>query len=48
VLLGASLLGLAALLMVRLRGGHVRATDRLPLGTLMALAAWPLWLMMKP
>jgi len=48
VLLGASLLGLAALLMIRLRGGRVRATDRLPLGTLMALAAWPLWLVMRP
>ncbi len=46
VLLGAGLLGLAALLMVRARGGQVTATDRLPLGTLMAIAAWPLWLLM--
>jgi leader peptidase (prepilin peptidase)/N-methyltransferase len=45
VLLGAGLLGLAALLLRRLRGEQVRATDRLPLGTLMALAAWPLWLL---
>jgi hypothetical protein len=30
---------------MRLRGRSVTATDRLPLGTLMALAAWPLWLL---
>ncbi len=46
VLLGAGLLGLAALLLVRLRGGTVAGTDRLPLGTLMALAAWPIWLLL--
>ena len=45
VLLGAGLIGLAALLLKRLRGGAVSATDRLPLGTLMALAAWPIWLL---
>lgn len=44
VLLGAGLLGLAAVLSLRLRGEAVTATTRLPLGTLMALAAWPLWL----
>jgi leader peptidase (prepilin peptidase)/N-methyltransferase len=44
VLVGAGLLGLAALLLKRLRGGSVAATDRLPLGTLMALAAWPIWI----
>lgn len=44
VLLGAGLLGLAAVAARRLRGERVAATDRLPLGTLMALAAWPLWL----
>ncbi len=48
VLLGAGLIGLAALLVMRLRGVPVAATDRLPLGTLMALAAWPLWLVMRP
>lgn len=48
VLLGAGLLGLAALLSMRMRGGHVSATDRLPLGTLMAIAAWPIWLLMRP
>jgi leader peptidase (prepilin peptidase)/N-methyltransferase len=45
VLLGAGLLGLAALLLARLRGVRMSATDRLPLGTLMAVAAWPIWLM---
>jgi leader peptidase (prepilin peptidase) / N-methyltransferase len=44
VLVGAGLLGLAALLLRRLRGEPVAATDRLPLGTLMALAAWPIWI----
>ena len=44
ILLGAGLLGLAAALAMRLRGETVSATSRLPLGTLMALAAWPLWL----
>ncbi len=44
VLLGASLAGLAAILLMRLRGESVEATTRLPLGTLMAVAAWPLWL----
>jgi leader peptidase (prepilin peptidase)/N-methyltransferase len=44
VLLGAGLLGLAAILLMRLRGEQVTATTRLPLGTLMAVAAWPIWL----
>lgn len=44
VLLGAGLLGLAIIATRRLRGEAVAATDRLPLGTLMALAAWPIWL----
>lgn len=44
VLLGAGLLGLAAILLMRLRGHAARADDRLPLGTLLALAAWPIWL----
>jgi leader peptidase (prepilin peptidase)/N-methyltransferase len=46
VLLGAGLLGLAAVLLKRARGQRVAATDRLPLGTLLALAAWPVWLIM--
>ncbi|MGQ0589737.1 MAG: prepilin peptidase [Sphingosinicella sp.] len=45
VLLGAGLLGLVAILSLRLRGQEVTAMTRLPLGTLMALAAWPLWLL---
>ena len=44
VLVGAGLIGIAALLARRLRGGTVAATDRLPFGALMALAAWPLWI----
>jgi leader peptidase (prepilin peptidase)/N-methyltransferase len=47
VLVGAGLLGLAALLSKRLRGGAVESTDRLPLGTLMALAAWPIWIVIS-
>jgi leader peptidase (prepilin peptidase)/N-methyltransferase len=46
ILLGAGLLGLAAVVAMRLRGEAVTATSRLPLGTLMALAAWPVWLVM--
>lgn len=45
ILLGAGLLGLAAVLAMRLRGQEVSATSRLPLGTLLALAAWPAWLL---
>jgi leader peptidase (prepilin peptidase)/N-methyltransferase len=44
ILLGAGLLGLVAVVAMRLRGEEVSATSRLPLGTLMAVAAWPLWL----
>ncbi|HWT11441.1 MAG TPA: prepilin peptidase [Allosphingosinicella sp.] len=44
ILVGAGLLGLAAVLLMRLRGEQVTATSRLPLGTLMAVAAWPVWL----
>jgi leader peptidase (prepilin peptidase)/N-methyltransferase len=46
VMLGAGLLGLAAVAMMRLRGRAVSGADRLPLGTLLALAAWPLWLLL--
>lgn len=45
ILLAAGLIGLAAVLAMRLRGEAVNATTRLPLGTLMALAAWPAWLL---
>ena len=44
VLLGAGILGLVAALTMRARGQEVAATTRLPLGALMALAAWPIWL----
>lgn len=44
VLVGAGLVGIAALLLKRLRGEAVAATDRLPLGSLMVLPAWPIWL----
>lgn len=44
VLLLASVAGLASLMMQRMRGVPVRATDRMPLGTLLALASWPVWL----
>jgi leader peptidase (prepilin peptidase) / N-methyltransferase len=47
VLIGAGLIGLAALLLKRLRGEAVAATDRLPLGALMALAAWPIWIVIN-
>jgi leader peptidase (prepilin peptidase)/N-methyltransferase len=43
VLLGASLIGLAAVAARVLAGKPVAATDRVPLGTLMALAGWLLW-----
>ena len=46
VLLGAGLLGLAVVLVQYLRGRPVASTDRLPLGTLMAIAAWPIWLVL--
>lgn len=45
VLLGAGLIGIAAVLTKRLRGETVTGTDRLPLGSLMAIAAWPIWLL---
>jgi leader peptidase (prepilin peptidase)/N-methyltransferase len=46
VLLGAGLVGLAGVAAMRLRGKAVKGTDQLPLGSLMALAAWPLWLLL--
>jgi len=45
ILLGAGLVGLAAILLMRLRGEPVGAATRLPLGALMAVAAWPVWLL---
>jgi leader peptidase (prepilin peptidase) / N-methyltransferase len=43
VLLGGSGIGLVYVLFRTLRGKPMAATDRLPLGALMALAAFPLW-----
>ncbi len=45
VMLGAGLIGLALVVSRRLRGRTVRATDRVPLGTMIALSAWPIWLL---
>ena len=44
VLLLAGLIGIGAVLAARARGDAVSATTRLPLGALMAVAAWPIWL----
>ncbi|WP_231639286.1 prepilin peptidase [Sphingomonas profundi] len=44
VLLAASLIGIAALIAARAGGRSVAATTRVPLGTLLAIAAWGLWL----
>lgn len=44
ILLGAGLIGLAAALAMKLRGEEVGPATRLPLGTFLALAAWPVWL----
>jgi len=45
ILLGAGLLGLAAVALMKLRGEEVSAASPLPLGTLLALTAWPVWLL---
>ena len=45
ILLGAGLLGLAAALLMRLRGETVTGASRLPLGALMAVTAWPVWIL---
>ena len=44
ILVGAGLLGLVAVALMALRGEAVTSTSKLPLGTLMAVAAWPVWL----
>ena len=46
VLLLASLTGLAFVLVRLVTGRRVRADDRLPLGALLAIAAYPTWLVM--
>jgi len=48
VLLLASVAGLAAVAVSAARGNRISASDRLPLGTLLAIAAWPLWLARAP
>ena len=44
-LLTAALLGIGAALTLMLRGQQVAADTRLPLGTLIAIALWPAWLL---
>lgn len=44
VLLGAGLVGLGAVLAMRVKGMAVAGDTKLPLGALMAVAAWAVWL----
>jgi leader peptidase (prepilin peptidase)/N-methyltransferase len=44
VVLIAALAGIAVSLIALVRGRRIALADRLPLGTLLALAAWPCWL----
>jgi leader peptidase (prepilin peptidase)/N-methyltransferase len=46
VLVLASLVGLGVVLIATIRGKPMAVTDRLPFGALMAIAAYPLWLVM--
>ena len=45
ILLTAGFIGIAAALTMLLRKQRVEATTRMPLGTLLALALWPAWLL---
>ncbi len=45
VLIGASILGLLAAFAMMARGQNVAATTRLPFGALMAITAFPLWVL---
>jgi leader peptidase (prepilin peptidase)/N-methyltransferase len=45
VLLGAGVVGLSAILLMQLGGVKVTAQHKLPLGTLMALPAWAIWML---
>lgn len=47
VVLGASSIGLAFVLLRMAGGQTVSATDRLPFGALMALAAFPVWMLLQ-
>lgn len=44
VLLAGAVAGLFWAVGRRLIGGHVTMSDRMPLGTLLAIVAWPVWL----
>jgi leader peptidase (prepilin peptidase)/N-methyltransferase len=44
VVLAAAAIGLGWSALALVRGRQVALTDRVPLGTLLAIAAWPLWL----
>jgi leader peptidase (prepilin peptidase)/N-methyltransferase len=44
VLLGACVIGLAAVLALRLAGRQMGMTDRVPLGAMLAVSAWSAWL----
>ncbi|HEX4694151.1 A24 family peptidase [Sphingomonas sp.] len=46
VLLLGCMIGLGAVLAARLRGEKVSGSDAMPLGALMAIAAYPVWLVM--
>ncbi len=47
VLLGASGVGLVSIVLLTLRGKTVNAMTRLPFGTLLAVAAFPVWVLMR-
>lgn len=46
VLLLAGIAGLTSVLLAKARGRTIGATTRLPFGALLAVAAWPLWLLL--
>lgn len=47
VLLGACLVGLLVVLAMRLRGGTIDGAMKMPLGALLALGAFPVWVMLR-
>jgi leader peptidase (prepilin peptidase) / N-methyltransferase len=48
VLLAASLIGLAAVFTMRLMGRNVNRATPIPFGTMLALAAFPAWIVLQP
>lgn len=48
LLLGATMIGLTYILAKALRREKVELTDKLPLGALMAVVAFPIWVVMQP